>query len=145
MERRIDLSRDIWDALDQLAQRERCSVSALVQTAVRHEVQRRARTPKNDHPDEAALAPLRAHLADDFAFAAGWADLTQRLAHKGFALVEKGPGLVVVALPQRNQLCKASDLGYSHARLARRFAAPFAVPAQGQRLAGPAPRAFIKP
>jgi hypothetical protein len=134
MERQIDLPPDYWNALDRLAQTDAASVSALVQEAIRREMLRRGRSPKTDQPDEAALSPLRALLADDFAYAANWSDLAARLARKGYGLMESGPGLVLVALPRGERVCKASDLGYSHARLARKFATAFPHHAQGWRV-----------
>lgn len=125
MERIVDIAKEHWEALEQLARRERVSLSALVQEAVRREVQRRGRRPKAEGPDEALLSPLRAHLADDFAFATGWAELETRLQHKGYRLVESGPGLILATWPGGEKLCKASDLGYSHARLSRKFGQPW--------------------
>ena len=133
MERMIDLAREHWEALDQLARREHVSVSALLQEAVRREVQRRGRAPKAEGPDEALLSPIRAHLADDFAYAKGWAELDTRLQRKGYRLAESGPGLILVAWPGGEKICKASDLGYSHARLARKFGQPWPDHAQAWR------------
>ncbi len=144
MERPIDLDWESWEALDRLSRRDGVSLRALVQEAVRREVQRRSRAPKPDQPDEALLSPLRALLADDFAYARGWADLAMRLARKGHGLVPSGAGLVLVALPGGGKVCKASDLGYSHARLARKFGGSFGEEMQGRAGLRQAGQAFIK-
>lgn len=144
MERPINLAKESWEALDSLSRREGVSLHALVQEAVRREVQRRARAPRLDHPDEAVLSPLRALLADDFAYARGWGDLATRLARKGHGLVQSGPGLILVALPGGGKICKASDLGYSHARLARKFGGDFPGHAPGWRAQHLAEQTFIK-
>ncbi|MFA8386707.1 MAG: hypothetical protein ACEPO2_13870 [Pelagibaca sp.] len=76
-------------------------------------------------PDEQLIAPLRALLADDFAYATTWGDLQARLRIKGYALREAGAGLALVVLPENRCVAKASDLGYSYSRLMRRLKAPF--------------------
>ena len=68
---------------------------------------------------------LRALLADDLAYAGGWSELQQRLKRKGYELRESGGGLALFSFPGGGKLAKASDLGYSYARLMRRFGAPF--------------------
>ena len=68
---------------------------------------------------------MRARLAGDFEHASGWVDLDTRLKAKGFALRAAGGGLALYRWPDDTRLCKASDLGFSYARLMHRFRAPF--------------------
>jgi hypothetical protein len=131
MKRPIPLAPTVWAALDQISRMERVPVSDLVRDAVQRELYRRQRSAKADRPDEAALAPLRALLADDFAYATGWDDLTRRLLHKGYRLAESGPGLILVAQETNDRICKASELGYSHAKLAGRLGGAFPAHAHG--------------
>ena len=111
-------------ALRQLAGDENTSVGALVRGAVKRDLYRRTRAKTAAKTDEPRVAPLRALLADDLAYATDWADLQARLGRKGYVLREAGAG---VALYQTDgtRLCKGSELGYSYSRLMRRFAAPF--------------------
>ena len=125
MERTITLAPATWAALDQIAGAERISVAEIVRDAVHRDLYRRKRAAKAERPDERLLAPLRALLADDFACAKGWNDLLARLMHKGYRLAEAGPGLILVSHSGGDKVCKASDLGYSHARLAGGFGTAF--------------------
>jgi hypothetical protein len=141
MERPVALPPAVWTLLGELAQRDDVTVGQIIREAVQREMQRRTRSSEGSGPDEAVVAPLRALLADDLAHAAGWNDLDARLRRKGYRLAESGPGLVLLRA-DGTRMCKASDLGYSHARLTNRFGAPFPGHAQGhvvvrQRLANP--------
>ena len=135
MDRRISLAPATWAALDLIASGERMPVGDLIRDAVHRELYRRQRAKKADKPDERLIAPLRALLADDFAYASGWDDLLQRLMRKGYRLVESGPGLIIASHQTGAKICKASDLGYSHARLANLLGSPFPVHANGHVIA----------
>ena len=78
-----------------------------------------AKTP--NRADERLVAPLRALLADDLAFATSWDDLQARLHRKGFHLAESGGGLVLLRWPGGMRLCKGSELGYPYRKLTERF------------------------
>lgn len=121
MEKPVTLAPATWQALAEIARADDVTVGAIIRQAVDRELYRRIRAKKAVRPDERLVAPLRALLADDFAYAQGWDDLARRLSAKGFALVEAGGGLALHRAPDGPKLCKASDLGYSHARLAQRF------------------------
>ncbi|MEX0284960.1 MAG: hypothetical protein AB3N23_10145 [Paracoccaceae bacterium] len=121
----IDLDPVTQQALHHVAKAEGCSVSDIVRQAINRDLYRRGRAKKADRPDERLVAPLRALLADDLAFSNGWQDLQTRLAKKGYGLRESGGGLILVELPSCARVAKASDLGYSYARLMRRFGVPF--------------------
>lgn len=121
----FDFDQTTLAALCRIAEDEGCSLDALVQDAVRRDLFRRSRAKKAIRPDERLVAPLRALLAEDLAFAQDWADLQRRLRAKGFELREAGGGLALHAWPDGGKRAKASDLGYSYARLMRRFDAPF--------------------
>ena len=91
---------------------------------------RRSKAKTARRADERLVAPLRALLADDLAYAAGWDDLQARLLRKGYQLREAGGGLALHDAGSE-RLCKGSDLGYSYSRLMRRFKVPF--PGHGHR------------
>ena len=125
MERPISLAAATWSALEQAARTDATSVAAILRDAIDRELYRRTRARKAVRPDERLIAPLRALLAADFAYARGWDDLAQRLQAKGYALLECGPGLILADATTDEKLCKASDLGYSLARLTGCFGAAF--------------------
>ncbi len=108
-----------------IADEQDCSVADVVRDAVRRDLFRRTRAKKAVRADERLVAPLRALLADDLAYATGWDDLQDRLRRKGYAMRAAGGGLALVAYPSGRKLAKASDLGYGYSRLMRRFDAPF--------------------
>lgn len=144
MERPVSLPPAVWTLLGDIARRDDVTVGQIIREAVQREMQRRTRSSEGAGPDEMVIAPLRALLAEDFAYAAGWDDLARRLERKGYRLVESGPGLVLIRL-DGTRMCKASDLGYSHARLTNRFGTPFPSHAQAHvvvrhRLASPGGR-----
>ena len=121
----LDIASETLAALRHVAEDEGATVRDIVADAVRRDLFRRTRAKKAVRPDERLIAPLRALLADDFAYARNWADLSDRLRVKGFALREAGAGLALVRCAGGERIAKASDLGYSYTRLMRRFQAPF--------------------
>lgn len=131
MERPIVFPPAVWSALEAEASKDATTVAAILREAVDRELYRRMRAKKAERPDERLIAPLRALLAHDFAYARGWEDLQNRLGGKGYALAESGPGLILLDLRTDLKVAKASDLGYSHARLAGRFGRPFPAHAHG--------------
>ncbi len=96
----------------------------IIRDAITRDLIRRQKAKTPVRADEALVAPLRALLADDFAYAQNWADLLQRLDAKGYALAESGGGLVLQD-SRGTRLCKGSELGYGYAHLMRRYDAPF--------------------
>ncbi|VDC25267.1 hypothetical protein [Pseudogemmobacter humi] len=112
-------------ALRRIAVDEDASIGQIIREAIARDLSRRARAKTSVRTDERLVAPLRALLADDFAYAAGWSDLLLRLRRKGFRLEEAGGGLILVGAEGGARFCKASELGYSYAALLRRFDAPF--------------------
>jgi hypothetical protein len=121
MERPIRLDPAVWDALHRIAAEEDVTIGQIIREAITRDLRRRAEAKTPVRADERLVAPLRALLADDFAFAAGWGDLQSRLARKGYRLAEAGGGLVLQAVDSGERLCKASELGYSYSALLRRF------------------------
>jgi hypothetical protein len=111
-------------AASMLARQRDITVGQLVRDLVAREIARaHARPPIR--ADERLIAPLRARLADDLAHAEGWEDLQARLRAKGYVLRAAGGGLALHGGPGDRRICKASELGFSYARLMRRFGAPF--------------------
>ncbi|MFV2001964.1 MAG: hypothetical protein ACC619_03180, partial [Paracoccaceae bacterium] len=70
-------------------------------------------------------AKLRRRLNNDFSDSATWAELTRRLRLRGFDLRLFASGLVLTDLTTGARLCDVGELGLSHARLSRKFRAPF--------------------
>lgn len=121
----LDLAPETLAALKQIARQEGDDIQALIRDAIRRDLYRRNRAKKAVRPDERLVAPLRALLADDLAYARDWQDLQSRLRVKGYAMRESGGGLILVRHPEGGKVVKASDLGYSYSRLVQRFHAPF--------------------
>lgn len=97
----------------------------IVRDLLAREISKRRRSRPQIRAEETLLAPLRARLTRDLAMASGWDDLDQRLAAKGFEFRAAGAGLALFESPSGARVCKASELGYSHSRLAQRFGKPF--------------------
>ena len=121
MERPICLDPATWAALDKIATEDDVSVGQIIRGAVTRDLHRRAQAKTSVRADERLVAPLRALLADDFAYARSWDDLQTRIAQKGYHLAESGGGLILQARADGARLCKASELGYSYSALLRRF------------------------
>jgi hypothetical protein len=108
-----------------LAAEDDVSVGQIIRDAINRDIRRRAEAKTPVRADERLVAPLRALLADDFAYAVGWGDLQSRLAAKGYRLAESGGGLILLAQDSGTRICKASELGYSYSALLRRFDSVF--------------------
>lgn len=93
----------------------------IIREALERDMHRRRTAKTAVRADERLVAPLRALLADDFAFAQNWQDLQARLHAKGYFLAESGGGLILLSCEAGNRICKASELGYSYSALLRRF------------------------
>lgn len=120
----IQMSPAMVAALRQIAGEDDASLGAVVRDAIKRDMYRRTRAKTARRADERLVAPLRALLADDLAYAVGWDDLQARLSRKGYQLREAGGGLALHDAAGA-RVCKGSDLGYSYSRLIRRFDAPF--------------------
>ena len=112
------------EALNRIARQEDVSVGQIIRDALNRDFRRREKAKKPVRADERLVAPLRALLADDFAYAVSWADLQNRLAGKGYCLREAGGGLCLHHL-NGGRICKGSELGYGYASLMRKFRKPF--------------------
>jgi hypothetical protein len=121
MERPIRLDPSVWTVLERLASEDDVSVGQIIRDAINRDIRRRAEAKTPVRADERLVAPLRALLADDFAYAKGWGDLQGRLIKKGYRLAESGGGLILLAQDSGMRICKASELGYSYSALLRRF------------------------
>jgi hypothetical protein len=123
----ISLGKTLHAAARDLARMQDISFGQLLRDALAREIaraERGARPPVR--ADERLVAPLRARLAPILAGAPTWSVLLDRLRREeGVTLVEAGGGLAVLSYPGRQRLCKASELGFSYARLMRRIGAPF--------------------
>ena len=73
-------------ALSAIARDEDVTVGQIVRSAVERDLGRREKAKTTNRADEAIVAPLRALLADDFAYSKGWDDLIRRIGSKGYAL-----------------------------------------------------------
>jgi hypothetical protein len=121
----LQIDSDTHAALSRIAREETSDIATLVKAAIKRDLFRRSKAKKAVRTDERLVAPLRALLADDLAFAQNWNELQARLQRKGYVLREAGGGLALHRHPTGEKLAKASDLGYSYSRLLRRFQAPF--------------------
>ncbi|MCU0801716.1 MAG: hypothetical protein MUD11_08060 [Rhodobacteraceae bacterium] len=121
MEKTLRLDPAIWALLERFAAEDDVSIGQIVRDALAREVRRRRPAKTSVRADERLVAPLRALLADDFAYARGWDDLQSRLHAKGFRLAEAGGGLVLQSVATGARICKGSELGFSYSALLRRF------------------------
>lgn len=111
-------------ALAKIAREDDVTIGQIVRDAIERDLRPREQAKTPNRADERLVAPLRALLADDFAYAENWADLIRRLEAKDYALRESGGGLILTAL-NGDRICKASELGYAYSRLYRKFKTPF--------------------
>ena len=121
----IRLPAALHGAVQKLALADDVSVGQIIRTAIHHEILRREKAKTPVRADERLVAPLRALLAHDFAYARDWTDLQSRLRQKGYRLAEAGGGLVLLDHDSGSRLCKGSELGYGYSQLLRKFNAPF--------------------
>ena len=112
-------------ALKIAAENDDVSVGQIIRDAIIRDLQRREKAKTPVRADERLVAPLRALLADDFAYARDWNDLFGRLRAKGFRLGESGGGLILLDHATGERICKGSELGHGYAQLLRKFNAPF--------------------
>ena len=101
------------------------SVGQIIRAAITRDLHRRETAKTPVRADERLVGPLRALLAEDFAFAKSWDDLFDRLRAKGYRLAEAGGGLVLQDHATGQRLCKGSELGHGYAQLLRKFEAPY--------------------
>ncbi|MFZ3581613.1 ribbon-helix-helix protein, CopG family [Loktanella sp. DJP18] len=121
----VDIPDPMLRALSALARADDVTVGQLMRDAIARDLRLRTKPKKDDRTDEVLVASLRSLLARDLADATSWPDLQQRLSRHGFALRPAGGGLVLCNLSDGQKCCKASDLGYAHSLLARRFGRAF--------------------
>ncbi len=112
-------------ALHAIAAHEDVSIGQIIRDAINRDLVRREKAKTPVRADERLVAPLRALLADDFAYATSWADLQSRLHRKGYHLAEAGGGLILCEAGSGTRICKGSELGHGYAQLLRKFNAPF--------------------
>jgi hypothetical protein len=120
----LKLDPGVLAAVERAAADDDVSVGQLIRHAITQELRRRRTAKTAIRADERFLAPLRALLADDFAYAKDWSDLQSRLLHKGYVLAESGGGLIVLDTLS-TRICKGSEIGHGYASLLRKFDAPF--------------------
>jgi hypothetical protein len=121
----VKLDPEILADMQRAAEEDDVSVGQLVRYAIIQELRRRRIAKTTVRADERLLGPLRALLADDFAYEKDGSDLQSRLLRKGYVLVESGGGLVLLDSKSGTRHCKGSELGYGYAALLRKFNAPF--------------------
>lgn len=121
----VKLQPELADAAHRIARERDVTVGQLVRDLLAQEISRanRARPPVG--ADEQLIAPLRARLAEDLAYANSWDELDRRLKAKGYHLVAAGGGLALHHCSTGRRICKASELGFSYSKLANRIGAPF--------------------
>lgn len=115
-------------ALRRIAADDDVSVGQVIRAAIARDLTRRSQAKTPVRADERLVAPLRALLADDFAYAKTWGELQSRIAAKGYGLAESGGGLILFDRLSGARMCKGSELGYGYASLLRRFMTPFPDP-----------------
>ncbi len=135
----LTLPPETMAALARICAEENTTLERLIRKSIDKELYRRTRAKRAFKPDERLVAPLRALLADDLAYAQDWSDLQRRIGAKGYRVAESGGGIAVFRL-DGTKVCKGSDLGCSYSRLMRQFGAPLPGHAHGhiaRRVLGP--------
>lgn len=122
---KIQLGNPLREAAINLAAQQDISLGQLIRTALSKEIARANNAKPPVRADEQLIAPLRARLANDLAYAENWSDLQNRLKHKGYVFRVAGGGLALHDWPKDRRICKASELGFSYSKLMRRFGMPF--------------------
>jgi hypothetical protein len=112
-------------ALENISLQDDISIGQILRDAINRDLRRREKAKTPVRADERLVAPLRALLADDFAYAGTWKDLQARLFSKGYILREAGGGLCLHETQNDRRVCKGSELGYSYAKLMQKFQRPF--------------------
>lgn len=121
----MKLHPEMMRAADLFAKERDITLGQLIRNLLRDEISRHRSARPPVRADERLVAPLRACPANHLAEANCWQNLDRRLKAKGYLLRATGGGLALHSWPQDHRLCKASELGFSYARLMRRFHAPF--------------------
>ncbi|MBO6885540.1 MAG: hypothetical protein JJ869_18470 [Marivita sp.] len=119
------ISEDMMRVGSMPAREEDITLGQLIRNLLAKEISRRMNARPANRADEHLVAPLRARLAHDFAFAKSWGDLQQRLCAKGYELRPAGGGLALHRHPSGIRVCKASELGFGYSKLIERFRTAF--------------------
>ncbi len=104
---------ELRDAAAAIARERDITLGQLIRDLLAREVSRHTNAKPPIRADERIVAPLRARLARDLAFATGWVDLDSRLKTKGYVLRAAGGGLALHMWPDGRRICKASELEFS--------------------------------
>jgi predicted transcriptional regulator len=118
----LNLPPELHDALQHLAGRDEAAIADILRDALRKDLRRRTHARATRIAE--VLGPLRFETAGDFANAIDWHDLHHRLMQAGYRLTRCGGGLSLQNFDGQH-VCRAADLGHSHAQLTRRFGRPF--------------------
>ncbi|MEM6713263.1 MAG: hypothetical protein AAF590_13420 [Pseudomonadota bacterium] len=121
----VKLHPELADATHRLARERDVTVGQLVRDLLAKEISKGKLARPPVRAEEQLVAPLRARLADDLAYARSWEELDLRLKAKGYKLVAAGGGLALHQRSTGRRMCKASELGFSYSKLASRIGAPF--------------------
>jgi len=119
------IPKPVLTILTELAAAQDVSLGQIIRSSLHREIGRQTNAKTPNRADELLVAPIRALLADDFAYSQNWQQLQTRLAKKGYGLREAGGGLILVNCSTNARLCKASELGHAYSQLMRKFKAPF--------------------
>ncbi|MGR3500748.1 hypothetical protein [Pseudaestuariivita sp.] len=117
----LQVPREMLQVGAELARAQDITLGQLVRNLLSEEISRARNARPPNRADERLVAPLRARLARDLAEAQSWDDLDARLARKDYQLVPAGAGLALHRRHSGARLCKASELGFSYAKLIERF------------------------
>lgn len=112
----------------ELAREYDVSVGTLVREALASFLrQRRAHEASSSQkpPREQTLSRAKARFEAALHSAASWGELEDALGADDLQLAPKGGGLVLRNAANRQEICKASELGHGYSALIRRFGAGF--------------------
>lgn len=121
----LKVHRDMLIVAQSIARESDITVGQLVRDLLAKEISRHKNARPPIKADEQLIAPLRARLAPLFAHSQSWQELQQRLHKLGYALHPAGGGLALHTYPTGERVCKASELGFSYARLVEKLQSGF--------------------
>ncbi|WP_298859304.1 hypothetical protein [uncultured Sulfitobacter sp.] len=125
----LKLPRELLSGAQRVATARDVSIGHMVRQLLKREVDRQLGTSREGGPDKRLLTALKALLARDMEEASDWSDLADRLRLHGYELREVRGGIILRKSSCGTHVCKAAEIGFSEAILAKRFGAPMPRPA----------------
>lgn len=134
VEIKVMITQTMADALGETAARQDLTEGAIVREALRRLLEAEEKNfsvPPTVSQDSTtahthwSIENVRRIVASAVSASHDWKDLNYCLSQDGLELAPKGGGLVVRSLAPRQDICKASEIGFPYSKLIRRFKSGF--------------------